>query len=238
MNVDDVKDNEIQIPADHDIWPAIFQHQLDLYRKYFDIERQNGFYKPEVMFEPDNLTIVSRPHIDDRRLQHWLKDMFWRTTEEIAEALEPMHGVILRNSWPTDQIDDPDIRHFFEELADALHFFVEASAILQFNPQQVYDTWKVSVIAWKGYNAITDNGIRQAAMDFILELGLSANCLKNKPWKTSHMPTDEPKFRTCVLRAWGAFSKLFQSVYCDLPMVYRLYFKKNQVNKFRQRTNY
>ena len=64
------------------------------------------------------------------------------------------------------------------------------------------------------------------------------NCLKNKPWKQTHMLTDEPKFKNYIIKAFlGIIGIYIDNEYSEKDM-YNLYFKKNAVNQFRQRSKY
>jgi len=70
------------------------------------------------------------------------------------------------------------------------------------------------------------------------ELGEAMNTLKNKPWKQSHMLTDVAHYREEISDSFHFFVEL-----CILSGIgpydlYEMYFKKNEVNKFRQRSNY
>lgn len=242
MNIDDVKRDEIQIPQRDMVMFTIFDKQRQLFEKYFEIERRNGFYKPEVKFDGENIPQV-RPAIDDAQFQHWLKDMFWRVTEEIAEALEPIitcTGITMR--WKAQWGSYAHIRHFFEELADALHFLTEASLIVGIRPLEVEHVWREVQIEVErhmvGYEYISTLVIQQRAIRVIVSMGLAANCLKNKPWKLTQMETDEAKFKVLLGEAWKAFAALMASCFCGLDDTYVLYFQKHQVNLFRQNTQY
>jgi hypothetical protein len=84
--------------------------------------------------------------------------------------------------------------------------------------------------------------IKDAMERIIEELMEAANTLKNKPWKNTHVDTDEMHFFEELADAWHFFLRLWL-ITCGTPddavrMIYSLYFKKSEVNKFRQNTNY
>jgi hypothetical protein len=237
MNVNDVSTKDIEIPTDDQVLPAIFGHQYELYLKYKDIERKNGFYKPD--FELDTTLGVRKavPNIDDAHYQHWLKDMFWRVTEEIAEAFEPVAKyTMIPQDWASKWDKDPNIQHFYEEIADATHFFVEASLPL-IEPAMAELNFKTGIDSFIENYGYTPS-MKLKAFEFISAMGLAANCLKNKPWKTTQMPTDLGRLNYCVDKAWITFGAFIKSISCTHASLYTLYFKKNQVNQFRQRSNY
>jgi len=70
------------------------------------------------------------------------------------------------------------------------------------------------------------------------ELGEAANCLKNKPWKQTEILTDEEHFKEEVIDAFHFFIEALILMGFDAEILYNYYFKKNAVNKFRQRSKY
>lgn len=94
-----------------DLLATIFEGQRRLMAKYHDIERKNGcvVIKPEVEGE-----------LDDRYVQMRLKDLMERTIEELMEAANCLKNKPWKNTYVAT-----DRAHFEEEIADALHFFVE-----------------------------------------------------------------------------------------------------------------
>ncbi len=79
----------------------LFAHQLELYNKYKEIEGMDW---------EGNLV-----NLHTLEGQKWIKDFLWRTTEELGESFES-HLI-------------GDLDHTIEELADALHFFIETCII-------------------------------------------------------------------------------------------------------------
>lgn len=148
-------------------------------------------------------------NLHDRFGQARLKDFAWRMTEEFTEATECVSY---------------DNFHYLEELVDALHFFVEFCLHAGYYPKAKIEDIPITVDT--------------EPYDVIQEVGLACNCLKNKPWKQTHMMTDIDKFYYHVERAWICFIQLFASKLIDKEMLYCLYFKKSEVNKFRQRSQY
>lgn len=226
MNVKDIA-NPAETPKD--MLADIFNKQRQLMEKYHKIEKANGLLICEEI--PVNL--------NDPKGQLRLKDFFWRATEEVGEALEAL--------------DKEDYDHFYEELADALHFLVEA-CILAGGLRDDIDTFgtggdALENIFYKvksdfnvdGPYIETGRGKRYLyirAMRFIRDLGLAANCLKNKPWKQTHILTDEAKFHKCLLTAFESFISLCELAGFSAQTLYNMYFRKNEVNKFRQRSGY
>jgi NTP pyrophosphatase (non-canonical NTP hydrolase) len=223
MNVNNVADPQEKPQC---MLTEIFEKQASLMEKYHHIEKANGLLICE-----DNPI-----NIHDKKGQLRLKDFFWRVTEEVGEALEAL--------------DAEDYDHFYEELADALHFLVEACILagglrsdIEFQKDGLVEIFnRVSTdFNADGLYMLTEDGRRYVyyrAMIFIRDIGLVGNCLKNKPWKQTHILTDEDKFHKCLWTAFVSFIALCEIAGFTAEGLYNMYFRKNEVNKFRQRSGY
>lgn len=84
--------------------------------------------------------------------------------------------------------------------------------------------------------------LKDAAYRCIEELSEATNCLKNKPWKTTQVPTDQVHFIEELADATHFFIRIWLYLYGNpkdaAEAMYKTYFKKSEVNKFRQATNY
>lgn len=107
MNIEDFKD--IKIP-EGDMLQLIFEHQKNLFWKYKDIEEK--FIQRQIPNPPFNM--------DECLAQLHTKDLFWRITEELGEAA----NTLKLKPWKQTPMTT-DQAHFFEELIDAFHFFIE-----------------------------------------------------------------------------------------------------------------
>lgn len=223
MNIDDVAINSV--PGN--IMEAIKVHRDHVRVKYDQIEARNGAPIPQAPY-----------HIDNAIVQMRIKDLFWRCTEELAEAVECLPKAGLPENWAENwgQLH-PDIRHFYEEVADAFHFFAEA-AIVGDAYLSHDDMMRANIRAGTPEGDCSASEIKETMLSLIVALGLSANCLKNKPWKQTQMMTDRNKFTQCVAEAWKEFGALIGHMNFGLPDFYVLAMKKGEVNKFRQRSNY
>lgn len=70
------------------------------------------------------------------------------------------------------------------------------------------------------------------------ELGEAMNCLKNKPWKQTEIRTDVEHYLEELADAFHFFIELCILSGLGPTSLFNLYFKKSEVNKFRQRSNY
>lgn len=219
MNINDFKLEDLKLgPGDK--LDKIFERQLELMKKYHEIEKKNGFLICEDV--PVNL--------NDSKGQFRLKDFAWRITEELGEALEAFHK-------------HPKIKeHYNEEIADAMHFLVEFTILsgitvdwFQLGGQDKLDdlfnaTWAATSRQY--FSLCRDVGI------VVENLAMTCNCLKNKPWKNTQMMTDVEYFILQVKSTWYAFAQLCQRSGLNSDRMFDLYFRKSEVNKFRQRSNY
>jgi hypothetical protein len=146
-----------------------------------------------------------------------LKDFLWRTAEEVAEGIEAFKK--------------EDMIHFKEELIDALHFLIEFNILADIRPEELMD---VSVIN-EGKKEVS---VFESSFDVFYYLGLIGNTLKNKKWKVTEVETDVNRFKELSLITWSTLLGLFSIVFDSPEEVMLFYLKKNEVNKFRQKTNY
>lgn len=195
---------------------AIFSRQKELMEKYHHIEAKSGLCQTEDC--PVNL--------DDRRGQARIKDFAWRITEELGEALDASN----------------DLEHNQEELIDGLHFLTELTILVgrdynticsDFSPE---DTNEVDYLEMLYSDSITSS--QNNIADFIMNLGMMCNCLKNKPWKQTQMITDKNQFYYQLEKTWISYIAILRGAGLTPDDIVNIYLKKSQVNKFRQRSNY
>lgn len=70
------------------------------------------------------------------------------------------------------------------------------------------------------------------------EIGEAMNCLKNKPWKQTHMMTDEVHYREELVDAVHFMVELLIHSGFDARSLTEMYLNKNAVNQFRIRSEY
>jgi hypothetical protein len=217
MNVNDFKGEESQNKLQD-----IFDKQSSLMKKYETIERDNS------LLETDDIPV----DLDDRFGQARLKNFAWRVTEELMEGLEAYHK--------------HDSVHFKEELADALHFLTEMT-ILSGHQHPGVSLEGMFIEAYGAIEVILEHETGNVSgvdltklftLDVVYNLGLACNCLKNKPWKQTHMITDKLKYAGFIDQAWASFIRLCAFVGFTPESLYDMYFRKNKVNQFRQNSNY
>jgi hypothetical protein len=211
----------------------IFDRQSELHDKYKVIEGKIGL--------GHGLIQSGMFNIDHQTSQYYMKDMCWRVTEELAEAYEAFEEFIHKPS------NKEAYTHGIEELSDALHFLVEALIICGFVPEDVmvlyYKEKKDRLdllwdLKWRAEVEMTHRVLSLNMIGVIKHLGLAANCLKNKPWKQSQMITDHGRFKRHMCEALSQLIYLFKYCRVSSQGIYEIYFKKSEVNKFRQRSMY
>lgn len=108
MNILDFPDTEL---PEGDLLKAMFERQGELVEKYHDIEKRRGalVVAPEMFGK-----------VDHRFVQWRIKDLSQRVVEELMEAMNCLRS----KPWKQSEVE-VDKPHFYEELADTLHFFLE-----------------------------------------------------------------------------------------------------------------
>lgn len=108
MNVKDFDD--VEIPPG-DMLAGIFVAQGLLMDRYHEIEKERG----ALVIDPADFG-----KLDYRYTQWRIKDLMQRTIEEMMEAA----NTLKQKPWKQSEVTTDQI-HYYEELVDALHFFVE-----------------------------------------------------------------------------------------------------------------
>ena len=247
MNVDDI--SEEVIPSPEDRLAAIFIRQAELMEKYEGIEAANGF---KVLTPPVDL--------HDRFGQARLKDFTQRFSEEVSEAMKahddhpdnPTHlqeelsdayhffielciladfSPIGLTSWTLNDYEEPQL----DDLCSLINIY---TTIIETYPQKldlkVFSHVNIGQSIQENYT----HTLNFYAWESVRALHTACNCLKQKPWKNTHVLTDIPLFSFWVGRTHERFIKLAWVAGLNADELFRIYFKKSEVNKFRQETNY
>jgi len=227
VDVTEMKDADVM---PENILEALFEKQQTLVDKYIDIE------------EMGDLMDKTSTNLDTLEGQIWLKDFIYRAIEEVGESFEVIrdelikqsseHGVVSENIWR--KINDKLKIHYSEEIIDALHFFIELCIIVGYKASDFDDISKYGI----NHNTLGYNDFEQRHWRFVESMTLAGNCLRNKKWKKSHVLTDRNKFKRYIDEALNNLLTIVKSVGLNDSDIYNLYFKKHQVNQFRQRSKY
>ncbi len=235
MNITDISDPVIRELAEEygttDRLELIFARQRSLMEKYHAIEKTNN-----LLLDPGIPVNIHHPLGQAR-----LKDFAWRFTEELGEASAAL-------------VDHPDIQlHAWEELADATHFLVELCILSGLSAHEVIgipaegeSTDLLTVLFETAFSTEYEGGDlaslgarwHLASWHTTEWLARAMNCLKQKPWKQTHILTDEPRYESYLRTTFSAFASLLITAGLDSQAIFDLYFKKSEVNRFRVRSNY
>lgn len=205
---------------------AMFDRQYELAVKYLPIESRNNCLETSDI--PVNML---RPEGQKRAKWFWCMCM-----EELSEA-----------ALAVDEHPD-DVLHMQEEVIDALHFLIEMFLMMGKDPQ----FFKCERHSGEILEGLYPNaGIRPDPHDphwkrmfgetiflFHKYMGGAMNCLKQKPWKQDHKHTDQERFHDFLREGLQQFWLICATAGLKADDVYDLYFRKSEVNKFRQRSNY
>ena len=214
MNIFDV--SEVEKPKDENYLKAIFERQQYLHEKYKPIEETNGI----------GLALIEdRPFdINDKFWQYVIKDFCWRIVEELAECTEAINKASQARFDNDAKLHELEISHAIEEAIDALHFYTELLIMSEIN-------WNLIM------NFESSSSISQPIL-ILEEMGLACNCLKNKPWKQTHIITDEDRFFNHLIKGYALLFDYLGSFDLTFEEIYVFYMKKSEVNKFRIRSQY
>lgn len=180
-------------------------------------ERQRELHKKYRHIEVKNklglgLVFGIKYSVDNPNWQYLIKDFAWRVTEELTEAMEA--------EFCGNKV------HEIEELIDALHFYTELLIICEYNHIDVL----VHSLGIVNPNSPIDM--------IIYQLGLACNLLKNKPWKNTHLVTDQKRFKDHLIQGYKKLLVYILGEVDTYENLYKMYYKKSLVNKFRISSNY
>ena len=198
---------------------AIFERQKELMKKYHIIEATSGLLQ----------TYDVPVDLDDAKGQARIKDFAWRCTEELMEAMNAHQHML----------------HFGEEVADAFHFLVELTILSGFTAKDMTAyldgdlgedkldlSFRACSIAGKA------GSLRFTIIEFLIGLGMTCHTLKNKPWVQTQRITDKEEFKKRLIKTFLQFIEICISAEIPAKELFNLYFRKSEVNKFRQRSQY
>jgi hypothetical protein len=184
---------------------AIFEQQSILMKQYKEIEQLPA--PPLPLHTP--------------AAQRVLKDFAWRTVEEIGEAF---HALMSMTAYSRAMVPV----EAFDELADALHFFVESLIFAGITADQC---------SAMGFPAEPPEGISNSTDELfwrsVYSLIMATHELKCKPWKQTLVPTNEGLFRQKMVHSFEDFIAIWVELGASPADIDRHYFKKHRVNQTR-----
>lgn len=223
VNIEDFKAPETK----GDKLEAIFKRQKELMKKYHVIEAASGLLQ----------TYDVPVDLDDAKGQARIKDFAWRCTEELMEAMDAYQNKT----------------HFEEEIADALHFLVELiilagltakdmgeyiclpGTIISYRGESIPDNLDLLFVCYTHWKTMT---VKQMVLKFLISLGMTCHLLKNKPWVQTQRLTDRDEFKKRLIETFQGFIGICLVAKIGAESLYSLYFRKSDVNRFRQRSKY
>jgi hypothetical protein len=215
MNVNDFEMPE-KLPES--LLKDIFEHQHELALKYTPIEVSNGL----------RLCTDMPVNLHDSKGQALIKDMSWRFVEELGEAM--------------DALENREEVHFYEEIADAMHFMIEKYILcgLSYDSIVGHDLTLLFGGDRPGipFDKVNPYWLKADFSELITATAMSCNCLKNKPWKQSQMMTDIELFRSKLRTEFLRFIRFCVQAGFTAETLWGMYHRKFQVNQFRQRSGY
>lgn len=192
----------------------VFDKQRELMDRYHEIEEKSNIFQYQDGAIPVNISSTAG--------QARIKHLAWYVVEEVSEAL-----------------DGKDKAQQQEELADALHFFVELCIVSGYNEELFGPLPLIFGRAKRHHRGTVEDSLAHAVTRFIYALGNAMNRLKNKPWKQTPVEVDIPAYEAWLVLAMFHFVQIAWALDIDSPqMLVDLYLGKAKVNKGRQESGY
>lgn len=206
MNILDYKSEDFNSETWLDI---MYEKQLNVAIKYKDIE---GLPQWPLSLDPKSSQVV-------------FKDFLYRISEELSESYETVVN-------PDSKVfDDNGLElHAVEELADALHFYLELLIYVGIKSGRLNE--------WYSKYEEKEIEVDKAYLMAQYRIGMTGQLLHNKPWKVDNIRTDTKQFVEALKELFYALLDVFRAQGANNEMIFDRYCRKNKVNQFRQRSKY
>lgn len=177
----------------------------------------------QLMYRPYFKERIANFDINTLEDQELFKKLCWQIVEELAEAKEAIE-------WELDE-GELDGEHFNEELIDAFNFMLELYQLYGMTPTFVWTLPKWAQV-------LEDEDFAGDLLTLIGNIGMTANCLKNREWRQSQYMVDLIVFEGRLKRIWIYFVIMFEHLGLSETRVKELWSLKYQVNLFRIKSKY
>lgn len=136
-----------------------------------------------------------------------------------------------------------DLEKIKEEYgSDLLQAMFARQSILMDKYEEIEKQNGANVIDRENFGQLNDRlvqmRLKECAYRVVEELSEATNCLKNKPWKSDGVETDEIHFREELADTLHFFLELLITAGFTYESLAEYYFRKAEVNKFRQDSGY
>lgn len=172
----------------------------------------------QLMYRPYFKERIANFDINTLEDQELFKKLCWQIVEELAEAKEAIG-------------EELDGEHFDEELIDAFNFMLELYQLYGMTP-----TFDWSMPKWD--QDLGDGDFAEDLLNLIGDIGMTANCLKNREWRQSQYMVDLVVFEDRLKSIWTDFVVMFGNLGLSETRVKELWSLKFQVNLFRIKSKY
>lgn len=171
----------------------------------------------QLMYRPYFKERIANFDINTLEDQELFKKLCWQIVEELTEAMEAK--------------DKNEKDHVLEELIDAFNFMLELHQLYGMTPS--FD-WTLP----KWAQDSEDKDFAGDLLTLIGNIGMTANCLKNREWRQSQYLVDLVVFEDRLKRIWTCFVIMFEHLGLSENRVKELWSLKYQVNLFRIKSKY
>lgn len=170
----------------------------------------------QLMYRPYFKERIANFDINTLEDQELFKKLCWQIVEELTEAMEA------KNKNEKD--------HVLEELIDAFNFMLELYQLYGMTP-----TFDWTLPKWA---QVLEEDFAGDLLTLIGNIGMTANCLKNREWRQSQYMVDLVVFEDRLKWIWTYFVIMFEHLGLSETQVKELWSLKYQVNLFRIKSKY
>lgn len=200
------------------------KHHIRSWPEFYDVARKQFLAYEKLEGIPDwEAHDFSIDCADD---QARFKDMLEiRFVEELTEASACL---------------DEGIEHFLEEITDSINFLLSAYIMAGYDPLR--DLPGIQDFLSLGSNGVKKPGsideMALPAYNLVHRVGWTCNLLKNRPWAQSNYLVDLLQFKERMTDLWIYFWTWIGSLGINKIMLFDLFERKVEVNRFRIKSGY
>ena len=142
-----------------------------------------------------------------------------------------------------NDFQDVDLEKIKEEYGgDLLEAMFNRQKILMNKYEEIEAKNGGNVVLPENFGELNDRlvqmRLKECAYRVVEELSEATNCLKNKPWKSDAVETDEVHYKEELADTFHFFLELLITSGFTFESFAEYYFRKAEVNKFRQDSGY
>ncbi len=264
VNITDMKTEHYDLDT-IDVLSLVFEKQQKLMEKYWTKPVWKLLNSVEAQWLIRRFTKYTLEEIweafeEVEKKYHWeYKWLHWLNFEEKSS--------LFHEKWVKELLNQDELEHCYEEIADSLHFYVEKLCISNvLDPDVLYqyiedyireNTWdEVQILTYQDLEKAVIKyslpkyeeknnwkwydlwTVYQAIASFTIYINIADNFLRSKEWQKDQKEVFIEWYHKALWVSLYHFVLMLLTIWIDAKIILDLYIRKNKVNNFRINSNY